>query len=60
MLIPEYESVAIMDSRWTRMKEVKDGLERAGFRDIDARDESELWGWHSASFLDGGIRGMSL
>lgn len=58
-LMPDYESVAIMDSRWTRVGEVKERLVEAGWRNVEAREEKQVWKWgnveeFSKYFFEGG------
>ena len=49
--IPDYEPVQVMGSAWTCIEEVKAGLERAGFRDVDIQEKSGPWTWENVDVM---------
>ena len=51
MLVKDYEPVACMREEWTKGDQVKAGLIKAGFRDVDVREESEVWRWNNVKEL---------
>ena len=64
-LIPDYQSVMVMGKSWTQMEDVKAGLLRVGFRDVDAREEKAIWRWKNVQdlskyFFEGGNPGNDM
>ena len=58
-LLPDYTPPAVMGEEWTLDTNVRAGLEKAGFKDIDVRKEDQVWKWESTEelgryFFDGG------
>ncbi|MCJ1457352.1 hypothetical protein MMC28_007720 [Mycoblastus sanguinarius] len=57
-----YQRPMIMETSWTQGERVKDGLAKAGFKDIDVREESVPWRWENVEslakyFFEGGHPG---
>ncbi len=48
-----YETPPLMDVEWTGGGDVRGGLERAGFRDVEVWEEDCVWGMESAEALAG-------
>lgn len=47
-LLPDYEPLATMGKEWTLDTNVKIGLEKAGFKDVEVWKEDHGWKWDSA------------
>ncbi|KAF6219725.1 hypothetical protein HO133_003550 [Letharia lupina] len=52
-LISDYEPPMIMPAEWTLAENVKAGLEKAGFGDVDVWVENVAWRWDSVEALSG-------
>lgn len=50
-LLPDYKPPAVMGEEWTLDTNVRAGLEKAGFKDVEVRKEDEIWKWESAEEL---------
>ena len=50
-LLPDYKPPAVMGEEWTLDTNVRAGLEKAGFKDIEVRKEDQVWKWKSAEDL---------
>lgn len=50
-LIPGYEPPTVMKAEWTLAVNVKAGLERAGFKDVEVWETNLTWQWKSAEAL---------
>ena len=50
-LSPDYESPSVMEETWTLEKNVRAGLEKAGFKDVAVWKENLTWRWESAEEL---------
>ena len=62
MLVKDYQPVAVMGTEWTRAEEVKVGLEKVGFKEVEVKAEKGRWRWSSVKevakyFFDGGNPG---
>ena len=47
-LLPDYESPPVMEETWTLGPNVRGGLEKAGFKNVDVWKEDLTWRWESA------------
>lgn len=50
-LLPDYQPPAVMDEEWTLGTNVKTGLEKAGFKNVEVWNEDQAWEWDSAEEL---------
>lgn len=58
-VMPDYESPMLMGEKWTLATNVREGLVKAGFRDVVVWEEECEWAWDGAGevasyFFDGG------
>ena len=51
-LLPDYKPPAVMGEEWTLDTNVRAGLEKAGFKDVEVRKEFRAWKWESAEELE--------
>ena len=61
-LVPDYKPPAVMGEEWTLDTNVRAGLEKAGFKDVEVWKEDQAWKWESAEelgrfFFEGGNPG---
>ena len=50
-LLPDHKPPAVMGEEWTVVTNVKAGLEKAGFKDVEVWNEDQAWKWESAEEL---------
>ena len=50
-LLPDHKPPAVMGEEWTIDTNVRAGLEKAGFKDVEVRKEDQTWKWKSAEEL---------
>ena len=50
-LLPDYEAPPVMEEEWTLGTNVKAGLEKAGFKDVEVWKEDLGWQWESGEEL---------
>ena len=50
-LLPDHKPPAVMGEDWTLDTNVRAGLEKAGFKDVEVRKEDQTWKWENAEDL---------
>ena len=51
-LLPDHKPPAVMGEEWTLDMNVRAGLEKAGFKDVEVWKEDQAWKWESAEELE--------
>lgn len=52
-LIGDYEVPMVMEAEWTLARNVRGGVEEAGFKEVEFWEEELAWRWESAEALAG-------